>query len=322
MEREIARNTLVSASYLLSVGRNLPTFVDVNLPNPVDSIVLRNGTTFTNTVNVVGGPADGQRFTFPIFLGARPNRNFGAITQIQSDVDSQYDALVLQLNRRLTGGLQFQTNYTLARATDSGQSSQTFTTTNAPLNPFDRSLEKGTSNFDIRHRFVASAVYTPNNFFGLGESALGRAIFNGFTIAPIVAISSGRPYSAGLSGSAVVPAASLLPVGVTRISTGIFGAGGANRAPFLGRNAFRFPTTAVVDLRISRRFNLGETRNIEVLAEGFNLFNRQNITNVGATAYNISSGTLTASSTFGVPTEAGNTIYSERQIQLALRFQF
>lgn len=323
IEREIARNTVVSAAYLLSVGRNLPTFIDVNLPPPVESITLRNGTTFTNTYSVVGGPLNGQTFTLPIFLGARPNSNFGVITQVQSDIDSQYDAIVLQFNRRLTSGLQFQTNYTLARAIDSGQTSQTFTEANSPLNPFDRNLEKGTSNLDIRHRFVASAVYTPNNLFGVGESALGRAIFNGFTIAPIVQVSSGRPYSAGINGSATVPAANLLPIGVTRINTGILGAGGANRAPFVERNAFRLPTTAVVDLRISRRFNLGETRNIEILAEGFNLFNRTNITNLGATAYNITGNTLVyQQSTFGVPTEAGNTIFSERQIQFALRFEF
>lgn len=319
VEREIGRNTIVSASYLLSVGRNLPTFIDVNLPTPID-----NPTPFT----VFGGPLNGQTFNFPIFAtagGARPNLNFGVITQVQSDIDSQYDALVLQFNRRLTGGLQFQTNYTLAKATDSGQDSVTFSINNAPLNPFNRNLEKGTSSLDIRHRFVASAVYNPGNFFGLGESGFGRAIFNGFTIAPIVQISSGRPFNAGINGNATAP------MGTTRIAGGIFGAGGASRAPFLERNAFRFPYTASVDLRVSRRFNLGETRNIEILAEGFNIFNRQNITNLGTTAYVLSSSnTLTfqgegvagVTPTFGVPTEAGNTIFRERQIQLAVRFQF
>lgn len=317
VERELSRNTVISAAYLLSVGRNLPSFIDINLPAPVDSVTLANGTVFRNTLTVSGGAFDGQQFTFPIFVGARPNANFGAITQIQSDIDSQYDALVLQFNRRLTAGLQFQTNYTLAKATDSGQSSQTFTATNNVLNPFDRNVEKGTSNLDIRHRFVASAVFTPNNLFGLDESSVGRAIFNGFTIAPIVQIASGAPFNAFISGNATVP------TGVTRIGSGILGAGGTNRAPFIERNAFRRPKTAVVDLRVSRRFNLGETRNIEILAEGFNIFNRTNVTNVGGTAFNVSGSTLLfQQNTFGVPNEAGNTIFSERQIQFALRFQF
>ncbi len=310
VERQIARNTIISASYLLSVGRNLPTFIDTNLPNSIQNPV---------PFRVVGGDFDGQQFTFPIFVGSRPNRNFGAITQVQSDVDSQYDALVLQLNRRLTSGLQFQTNYTLAKATDSGQVSTTNIFTNGPLNQLDRNLEKGTSNFDIRHRFVASAIYTPGIPFGLGETSYGRAIFGGFTIAPIVQISSGAPYSAGISGTAAIIN------GLRPISSGIFGAGGSNRAPFIERNAFRFPSTAVVDLRVSRRINLGETRNIEFLAEGFNIFNRQNITGVETTAFTASSSSNTLtfrSNIFGVPNEAGNTIFRERQIQLAVRFQF
>ncbi len=45
-EREIARNTVVSASYLGSFGNSLPNFVDTNLNPP---------TTFVN-LNVSGGP--------------------------------------------------------------------------------------------------------------------------------------------------------------------------------------------------------------------------------------------------------------------------
>src|SRR5689334_6299575 len=49
-EREIARNTIVSASYLGSFGNSLPNFVDTNLPAPSRVVAL--------TVN--GGPASGQ----------------------------------------------------------------------------------------------------------------------------------------------------------------------------------------------------------------------------------------------------------------------
>ena len=59
IERQIARNTVVSASYLMSLGRKLPTFVDVNLPFP----------TQTRTFTVVGGDLDGQQFTIPRFSG-------------------------------------------------------------------------------------------------------------------------------------------------------------------------------------------------------------------------------------------------------------
>ena len=61
-----------------------------------------------------------------------------------------------------------------------------------------------------------------------------------------------------------------------------------NRLPNVERNAFRLPYVFNVDLRISRRFRLTETANLEVFAEGFNIFNRVNITDVGGTAYTIS----------------------------------
>src|SRR4030095_15900145 len=105
-EREIARNTVVSASYLFAYGQYLPNFVDTNLNAP---------TSFVN-ISVAGGPADGTIYRTPIFTGARPNANFAQITEIRSDVFSKYNALVLQFNRRMTGGLQVQGSYTLSRA--------------------------------------------------------------------------------------------------------------------------------------------------------------------------------------------------------------
>src|SRR6185369_13576258 len=148
LEREIARNTVVSASYLGSFGNSLPNFVDTNLNAPV----------FVN-LNVVGGPANGQTYRSPLFLGPRPVPSFAALTEIRSDIFSKYHALVLQANRRLTNGLQFQVNYTLSRAYDNGQTSATFTLGNAPFNAFDQQAENGLSAFDRRHKFVASLVY-------------------------------------------------------------------------------------------------------------------------------------------------------------------
>ncbi len=153
-EREISRNTVVSASYLGSFGNSLPNFVDTNLPQAARIVAL----------NVNGGPFAGQTYLTPLFRGARPDTRFAQLTEIRSNVYSKYHALVLQANRRLTSGLQFQTNYTLSRASDNGQSSVTFTSNNLPFNAFDQPDEDGLSNFDRRHKFVASVVYSPNPF--------------------------------------------------------------------------------------------------------------------------------------------------------------
>jgi len=261
------------------------------------------------------------------------------MTEIRSSIKSEYEALVLQLNRRLHRGLQFQTNYTYSKGTDTGQFSQTFTTGNVPINPFDYSLEKGRTGFDIPHRFVASVVWNPTFMSADSDNHIARAIVNGFTFSPIVQIASGRPHSAGVSGNApaCTNASFCGAVLSTAVSTGLFGSGpsSGDRFSIFQRNSFRFPKTANVDLRISRRFRLTEEMNFEVLAEGFNIFNRLNVTDRGTRLYSIGTAAagnalslpvgspiLTLDPTFTVPTEAGNTNFRERQIQFAVRFNF
>ena len=299
VERQIARNTVVSVSYLMSLGRKLPTFVDVNLPFP----------TQTRTFTVVGGDLNGQQFTIPRFSG-RIDPRFGSITEIRSTIKSEYQALVLQANRRLTSGFQFQASYTLSRATDTNQVSQTFTTTNVPANPYDLSSESGYSNFDRRHKFAANAVWSPS--LASDRGAFARAVFDGWTLAPAITIFSGLPFTAqadnNLTGSS----------------------GGGARVPFITRNLFRAPSQATVDFRISRRFRFSEATSLEFLAEAFNLFNKVNVTSVNDTLYSLDSSNannlrLIAEPDFGLPGSTGlnnSFFFRERQIQLAVRFHF
>ena len=148
LEQKIAPNTVVSVSYVGSRGRHLPLFVDTNLPNPT-----------TATYAVTGGPLDGQAITVPFrrrAAGPPLRAHHGDLEHRRSET---YDGVVIAINRRLTNGLQVQANYTEARATDNGQTSQTFTSSNNVLNPKDLSLEQARSNFEIRHRFVANAIW-------------------------------------------------------------------------------------------------------------------------------------------------------------------
>jgi Carboxypeptidase regulatory-like domain len=299
-ERELLRDTTFSASYLISIGRKLPIFLDRNLGVP----------TANQTYTVTGGPFDGQTFTVPAFRGARPNSGFTSMTEIASIVPSEYHAMVLQINRRFSKGLQFNANYTLSKATDYNQGSVTFTTDNVPFNVFDLSQEKARSNFDRRHKFIASAVYTPDVKL---NSKLATALLDNWGIAPIVQYYTGLPYSANVTGN--------LGGGT---ANGINGSNGANRLPISDRNSFTGPNVWNVDLRLSRRFTLKEGMTVEVLGEAFNLFNRFQVTGINATMYQITGTTLTvpAINNFGMPTEAGGTLYRERQIQLGARFQF
>jgi hypothetical protein len=297
-EHQIARNTVISASYIGSLGRNLPTFFDLNN----EPVAL---TTFT----LEGGPLDGRTFSLMDY------RRFPAIgnqarTRIQSTVKSQYNALVLQINRRFTKGLQFQASYTLSKATDTNQNSATFTQANSPYDILDGSYDVGTSNFDRRHKFVASAVWAPNFYKG-DRNSIGNYLLNGWSLSPIVTIYSGAPYSGVVSG------------------TSLNHTFGGTFLPILGRNTFRLPSLQNIDVRLSKRFRLTETMNLELLAEAFNVVNRTHVFGVNTTMYQRPTSSATTlnyntspTNPFGNITGTDSTLYRERQIQFAARFSF
>src|SRR4029077_19008534 len=97
IERQLGSNMVVSVSYLGSFGRELPDFVDTNL-NPSDSSITYNVAT--------GGPLKTTTYSTPLFT-SRPNPNFGSMTKIFSAVNSKYNAMSVQVNRRMSRNLQF-----------------------------------------------------------------------------------------------------------------------------------------------------------------------------------------------------------------------
>ena len=315
-EHQISPNTAISVSYIGSLGRDLPVFLDANLFPPTANI----------TYAVSGGPFSGQSVTFPLFTGPRPNTNFSRITTISDKVKSKYNALVLQLNRRMTKGLQYQIFYTGAKSTDNGQSSQTFTSGNNVLNVFDLSLEQGRSNFDVRHRIGASAIWEPEYFRGSGP--VTRVFLNDWAISTVISGSYGAPYTGFVSGN--VPTAPGTPCPTILIQnfscSSINGAGGSNRLPFQVRNAYESPRTFNVDLRVSKKFHIVERFKLELFGDFFNLANHVNITSVGSTLYRTGgtglAPTLTYDTSFGVRTASSNTLVAQRQIQVGAKLHW
>jgi hypothetical protein len=293
LERQIMKNSVVSVSYIGSLGRNLPTFFDLN--------DARTGST---TYTLSGGPFDGRTFTLPLYTRIIGGGST-SMTRIQSTVKSQYDAVVFQFNRRFTDGLQALASYTLAKSTDTNQNSATFTQTNSPYDFLDGSFDRGPSSFDTRHKVVLSAVYAPKFYKGSNKSFYNYAV-NGWSFAPIFVYYSGRPFSGNVSG------------------TSLNGSFGDSFLPIAGRNSFRLPALWNLDARLSKRFRLTESMNLELLAEAFNVTNRTLIFAENNTLYSRSgtATTLTYNTSFGQVTTTDSTLYRERQIQFSARFQF
>jgi len=335
LEHQVARNTVISASYLLGLGRELPNFIDINLdPNSRVNVTYTFTSDYYN--NGATGPYLGHTLTVPVYT-ARLNPNFETITEIRSNVNSSYNAMVLQFKRSAGEGLGFHINYTWSHALDSGQNSTTFTTYNNTLSPvpftylFDgvshtvAHPDYGTSNYDVRQRLAASLHWSPRPF--KQSRGILRAALDHWIIAPIVQASTGKPYSDHVSGNASGNATAVIGGHPQTLYTcagcdGFMGTGGEYRLPFLGRNSFRYNNLYNVDLRLARRVSFGEGKRLEFLAEAFNLFNHQIITNRTDTFYRVYNSTLEYDSDFGTPTAASNTIYSQREIQLGTRFFF
>jgi hypothetical protein len=344
VEREVGWGTVFSASYLGSLGRELPDFVDTNICTGVGVSVGNAvapacsqgpGTITYNVIN--GGPLPNGPYTTVLYRKAnatqtRPNSNFGAMTDIFSGVNSQYNALVLQLNHRMSHHIQFSVSYTRSHAVDFGQNEQTFTGTNFLLQPNNIALEKGNSQYDVPNRFVANAIVTSP----WKHTGWAKWFADDWEMAPILQLQNGLPYTLSVSGSA--PGGALF---------GINGSGGTSRIDVLGNNSFHQSKAWITDLRLAKSFKVTEKYELEIMGDFFNIANKQNITQVNKTGYTIvrapSPGIGTAgcsfanpcldffnpqiatatSSTFGTTTNVNSNFqYTPRQIQLGARFRF
>jgi hypothetical protein len=301
IQQDLGWDTVFTASYLLSLGRQLPNFVDTNLAPA----------TTTRTYTFAGGPLAGATWTLPFYTARASTGTFNQTTAIISNVNSNYNALALQMDHRMKHGLQFQLSYVFSKALDYGMNQTQGADANDQFDPTSPRADYGISLTNIPQRFVGSLVYAPK--FSLG-SRFASSIANGWTLAPAVTLQSGLPFSYIVSGGATGQA----PGAASTLN----GSGGSNYVQLLGRNSRKQPAIENVDLRLSRAFAFREKYHLEALLESFNLFNRRNITSVNTTAYTNSGTTLTYQSSFGTPTGAGNTVYRERQIQASVKFHF
>ena len=298
IDRSIGTDITVSASYLRSTGKHLPTFLDTNLNQPNATVEY-----------FVAGASKG---TFPFFRGTRPDTTINNAIEVADIVESTYNAMVLQVNKRFSKGLLFNANYTLSKSEDTGQNSTTFISNFATMvNPFDNASEKGPSAFDRRHRFVGSFHYAPDFLWGVQVGGTGT-------------FESGLPLNAGISGGVAAT------TGATSTAT-TNGSGASNRAPFETRNGFRQTGRKTFDMRLSKAFNVGGRKQIVALWEAFNIFNWTNYTSFGTTKYNVASSSydaatnkttvnLTENTGFAVPTAASNTLFGPRDMQIGFKF--
>jgi hypothetical protein len=251
-----------------------------SLPRSVDKNI---GTLSSRTFTIAG---TNETVSYPFFGPDRPFSNFVRVIALESTAESRYNGVTVELNRRFSGGLQFRAAYTLGKVVDTKPDASTSDQLGFPSNPIDYEVDRSVGDNDQRHRLVASGVYL------VGKWSFS-AIFNA---------ESGKPYS-------------------TRVGTfDLNGDGNVNndRAPGTARNSLRLPAILTVDARAGRTFPLTSRIRMEVFAEAFNLFNRDNINGVVPGMYNPVGTTLVPNVNFQKPSNSAG----ERIVQLAMRLMF
>jgi hypothetical protein len=235
-------------------------------------------------------------------------------------------------------------------------------------NQFDNRANRGLSDFDRTHRLVVSYLWDLPRLPSANQSKLGRALLSNWQVAGIVTAMSGLPIDIvdggagsfyGLNGGNNALARPNWAPGATRdtalnnvpagyffnpfafvrpvVTTGqmIPSANGAARADALGtdignvgRNVLRGPRQTNVDFSIIKRFGIGETKNIEVRAEFFNLFNHVNLDNPISNVNVITSSGGSIDANTGRIINPGDfgrivsTSSNPRLVELALKFNF
>ena len=324
LEKEIVDHTTVAVSVLSVRGEHLIRALDVNLPQPVAStypIFDSTGSIFSGGYYTVDSFATWQ-FTrtldcpWPPCINplGRPIAALGAINEFQSAASSNYNGATLSINRRVARGSYLRFSYTYARAIDDGQDALVAGQPATVQNSYVPNAERGPSVTDQRHRLVGALSLEPH-FFHRGNEFLGH-VFNDWRLSTVVNYGTGRPFNATVAGDPNQDSNDL-----------------NDRLPGYSRNAFTGPDYATTDLRITRSLHFGERYKLNLVAESFNLFNRDNqrvtITSNGmvANATTFVQNDVTVNMApypgyYQLPNNfmKPNAAYAPRQIQLSMKF--
>jgi hypothetical protein len=318
IEHQLWRNTAVSVSYIGSIGRFLPVGLDTNLNAP-------------GTINytISGGPLNGATVSEPLFTGARPNTAYNQIVKYCTCGISHYNGMVFQFNRRMTDGLQFNLSYTYAADTDDvatatggsgGEATSPNISSDGPVNPFNLAAENGTSNLEVKNRFVGTAVWQPP-YFDHSSNFASRVLLSGWALSVTEIAETGLPYIETISGNE--------PSGLsaTLSSGGPTGGKTSTRAAFVGKNSNYLPPTVNTDMKLGRIFHLHDRLQGEFSVEAFNLLNHVNYNTATGAAYSTggtaAAPTLIYSTSFGSLTAANNGVFfTARQFQFGAKISF
>ena len=254
-----------------------------------------------------------------------------SVINLESSVKTKYDGLLVSLEKRFSHRSQFRASYTLSKAFNYANDDQ-IPFSSGPIDTSNLQRDYGPTPNDQRHRFTFSGVW---------ELPAGIHLAPIFTLASAVPVDILLPDGSSRvcelqrnAGARQFHTGAQLNAAITQINAAggslcpntIPGTGFEPRVllPLVPDNVRLGDRFSSLDLRVSKRFRLGEHLRIEPIAEVFNLFNITNVLGFSKSNYS-GFGNVLGSADFGRPiTTAGGVFGSggPRAFQFAARVTF
>jgi outer membrane receptor protein involved in Fe transport len=323
IQRALDANTSISVSYLWSRAAEMLTVRDLNLP-----VVPSHSITY-NVLNASG--AQVGVFKTPVYLVSdKFDQRYSRVIGVDNGGNSYYNALAIQVQRRLSHGFQGSLAYTWSHAIDDNlgnAGSNLFLGNNAPTSLFngDYNDNRGDSSLDQRQRLVINWMWSPT--FTTRKDLASRLLINNWQLSTITTIATGQPVTESLSVGNTLTAGQIATLGLPQnlaFTSTVNGFGGSNQVPFLGINTLRLPNTYRVDARISKILPITEKFRATLNFEVFNLTNTITDTSIISRGYTANGLNISPSAGLGTPTASSGFPdgTNARRAQVSLRLEF
>src|SRR5579862_2724611 len=259
---------------------------------------------------------------------ARSNPNFFQILTNFSNGTASYNALQVSVERHLTRGLQFQSNFTWSKTLDTATSGNISFGNNALPNPFDLGYNRGISGLNVPFISISNLVYRTPSLSG--ENQLLRQTVGGWELSGIITLQSGFPFgiaggyndnSGSLQGGDRADVVSGQSFNVRQggksqwlneyFNTAAFVPNALGTFGDSGKNMFQGPPVKTMDLGIAKNWTIVEGYRLQFRWEMFNALNHPSFANPDN---NVQDGN------YGKITSLG--FIQPRKMQAALKFTF
>jgi hypothetical protein len=286
IQQSLTPRTMLEVTYLNNEGHHLQNRYDLDQCRPLNGV--------------------------PCVYSARPWTRYNSVLYSSNDGNSNYNALMLRMQRRFAGNLTFVADYIYSKNIVDGWEGNGGT---ASQISWCRSCDRGVASINMPQRFVGSFVaplpFGHGRRYGASTNRTLNALIGDWSVSGIVTLSSGSPFSVSAANNTASVfsdyranracggaddnlASHLRGNGMHYFDTNCFSRPAAGYFGNSGRNILTGPGVTNFDLSLEKGLRLTESVRISLRGEFFNALNHANFANPDSTVGDTNFGVITA----------------------------